>query len=190
MDGGDVKPSWNDLWRFGLLPGNPFRTTRHPGLAPHVQVAKVLRAAVHDVMNRTAPNLTGVRVLLVDDERDIREFLSVALAQFGAEVKAAASSREAMETLERFHPDVLVSDLVMRDEDGYYLIRRVRALPPEQGGRVPAVAVTGFSGPSRRSRALWVGFQRVMTKPVDPEELAAVVARLTEPFEEDEVLMA
>jgi signal transduction histidine kinase len=120
----------------------------------------------------------GLRVLVVDDEPDAREMLALVLGGCGAEVTAVASAREALEALPRLRPDVLISDLAMPGEDGYALIRRVRALPAEEGGRVPAAALTAYALAEDRARALSAGFQIHVPKPVDPAELAAVVENL------------
>jgi signal transduction histidine kinase/ActR/RegA family two-component response regulator len=122
--------------------------------------------------------LRGLRVLVVDDEQEAREMLTMVLSQCQAEVTTAASAREALEILPSLRPDVLVSDIGMPGEDGYALIRQVRALPPEQGGGVPAVALTAFARSEDRTRALVSGFQMHIPKPVDPGELAAVMENL------------
>jgi signal transduction histidine kinase/ActR/RegA family two-component response regulator len=122
--------------------------------------------------------LRGLRVLVVDDESDAREMLSLVLTRCAAEVTTAGSAREAMEILPTLHPDVLISDIGMPGEDGYSLISQVRALPAEQGGEVPAVALTAFARTEDRTRALMSGFQMHIPKPVDPGELAAVVENL------------
>ena len=122
--------------------------------------------------------LEGVRVLLVEDEPDTREFLKTILEGCGAAVTAAGSAAEAFAALERAKPDVLVSDIGMPGENGYELIKRVRALPAERGGRVPAVALTAYAGPKDRRRALLAGFHTHLAKPVEPDELLAVVASL------------
>ena len=97
----------------------------------------------------------------------------------GAEVVTAASTGEALETLERWRPDVLVSDLAMPDQDGYALIGQLRSHGPERGGDIPAVALTAYTRPEDRMRALSAGFQKHVSKPVDPKELVAVVASIT-----------
>ncbi|MFL6334963.1 MAG: PAS domain S-box protein [Pyrinomonadaceae bacterium] len=122
--------------------------------------------------------LEGVRVLLVEDERDTREFLKTILEGCGAAVTEAGSAAEALTALEGTKPDVLVSDIGMPGENGYELIKRVRALPAERGGRVPAVALTAYAGAKDRRRALLAGFHTHLTKPVEPDELLAVVASL------------
>ncbi|HEY6332955.1 MAG TPA: ATP-binding protein [Blastocatellia bacterium] len=123
--------------------------------------------------------LEGLRVLVVDDESDAREMLNMMFLQCGAEVKTASSSREAIEMLSEWTPDVLISDIGMPGEDGYSLIKQVRALAPDQGGRIPAVALTGYAGTESRQRLLSAGYQVHVTKPVELEELTSLVARFT-----------
>jgi CheY-like chemotaxis protein len=125
-------------------------------------------------------SLNGMRVLIVDDEADARELVTVMLAHCGAEMKAASSSGEALEIIENWKPDVLIADIGMPVEDGYGLITRLRALPIERGGNTPALALTAYAGTEDRLRALSAGYQVHLSKPVDRVELAAVVARLTE----------
>jgi signal transduction histidine kinase len=122
--------------------------------------------------------LEGLRVLVVDDEPDARELLTVTLSQAGAQVTAAASCAEAIKTLVQSKHDVLISDIGMPDQDGYALIRKVRLLDPVQGGRIPAVALTAYAGNEDRARAFSEGFQRHVAKPVEPAELTEVVANL------------
>ena len=126
------------------------------------------------------PELDGLRVLVVDDEADARELLTTILRQYKVEVAAVASAGEALEVLQRLKPNVLVSDIGMPGEDGYALIRKVRALDIEQGGQIPAVALTAYARAEDRIRALAAGFQLHIPKPVNPEELAAVVANLAQ----------
>jgi PAS domain S-box-containing protein len=125
--------------------------------------------------------LQGVRVLLVEDEEDTRELLKTILERCGAEVMAVASAGEAMTALESSLPDVMVSDIGMPDENGYELIRKIRDLAPERGGIVPAIALTAYAGPKDRRRALLAGFHTHLTKPVEPDELLAVVSSLSAP---------
>jgi PAS domain S-box-containing protein len=126
----------------------------------------------------TLPILEGLRVLVVEDEADTRELLITILRQYGVEVTAVASAGEALEAVQRLKPDVIVSDIGMPEEDGYSLMRKVRALHAEQGGQIPAVALTAYVRAEDRISALAAGFQLHMPKPVNPEELAAVVANL------------
>jgi CheY-like chemotaxis protein len=132
-------------------------------------------------------DLTGVRVLVVEDDPDTQQLFCTTLRTFGAEAKGAYSVAEAMETIHTFNPDVLVADIGLPDEDGYALIRRVRTLPPEQGGGIPAMAVTAFVRPEDRARALWKGFQMHVPKPIDPEDLVDRVAKLVAPWTKERV---
>ena len=122
--------------------------------------------------------LAGLQVLVVDDETDSRDFLAIALEQYGAKVTAVPSVQEALLALQQVKPNVLVSDIGMPDEDGYTLIRKIRAMTPEQGGRIPAVALTAYAGSEDCERAILAGFQRHVTKPVEAAAFAATIARL------------
>ncbi|MEP0871324.1 response regulator [Trichocoleus desertorum AS-A10] len=124
------------------------------------------------------PSLKGVRVLIVDDEVDARNYLLAVLEQCEAETLAATSAQEAIELLLAQKPDVLVSDIGMPEEDGYSLIHRIRALPVEQGGSIPAVALTAYARTEDRTRVIAAGFQIHIPKPVEPAELATVIASL------------
>ncbi|XXF76418.1 PAS domain-containing protein [Myxococcaceae bacterium GXIMD 01537] len=125
-----------------------------------------------------APQMTGLRVLVVDDEADVRELLTVLLEHCEARVRTASNASEAMDLLLRERVDVLVCDIGMPGEDGYAFIRRVRALPAEQGGQTPAVALTAYTRTQDRMKALLAGYQRHLSKPVRPEELIAALALL------------
>jgi signal transduction histidine kinase/ActR/RegA family two-component response regulator len=124
------------------------------------------------------PALDGLRVLVVDDEADARELVATLLKQCGVEVTAVASASEGLEALQQLKPNVLVSDIGMPQEDGYALIRKVRALDAQQGGQIPAVALTAYARAEDRIRALAAGFQLHIPKPVNSQELVAVVANL------------
>jgi len=124
------------------------------------------------------PRLDGVRVLVVEDVPEVRELVSDALGQCGARVTAVDSAVKGLDMLKREKPDVLVSSLSMPDKDGYWLIRQVRSLPPDQGGDVPAVAFTGWTTKEDRLNALRAGFHFHVPKPVDLRQLAGVVALL------------
>jgi signal transduction histidine kinase/ActR/RegA family two-component response regulator len=133
------------------------------------------------VLDGSSPDLNGVRVLVVDDEADARELLVAALTHSGATVASATSGEEALALLaaaDSARPHVIVSDIGMPREDGYELIRRLRSLPPEQGGRIPAVALTGYANAEDRDRALAAGYQVHVAKPMDPFAVIAAVARL------------
>ena len=123
-------------------------------------------------------DLEGIRVLVVDDEDDTRDMVTAILMSQGAEVHIAQSAAEAMEALRAHRPHILVSDVEMPVADGYDLIRQVRKLAPEEGGRTPAAALTAYARPEDRMRALMAGFQIHVPKPVQPAELVAVVASL------------
>ena len=122
--------------------------------------------------------LAGINVLLVDDDEASRHLLVYALMRNGATVVGVASAREALAMLQRERPDVLVSEVSMPGEDGYWLIRRVRALPMERGGATPAAGVTGHTRADDRARLLRAGFNFHVPKPVDPVQLIGVVAVL------------
>ncbi len=125
-----------------------------------------------------APSLKGLRVLVVDDEPDTRELLRVALERCDSIVTTADSAAEALAAFAETKHDIIVCDIGMPEEDGYTLIGKVRALPAEQGGRTPAIALMAYARAEDRVRALMAGFQVHIPKPVEPVELAAVVASL------------
>ncbi|GAA6620465.1 response regulator [Scytonema sp. NUACC26] len=124
------------------------------------------------------PMLQGVRALIVDDETDSREFLVAALEAFGVQTIAVASAGEALKALLELKPDVLISDIGMPLEDGYSLIGKVRQLTAEQGGQIPAIALTAYARDEDRVQAVSAGFQIHLSKPVEPDELAMAVANL------------
>jgi len=124
--------------------------------------------------------LSGLRLLVVEDEETGREMLTKLLEQYGAEVVAAASATEALAALDRGVPDVLLSDIGMPGESGYDLLRRVRALPVERGGRVPALAFTAYSSNQDRLDSLDAGFQAHLAKPTDPARLVAMITALVQ----------
>jgi len=125
-------------------------------------------------------DLSGVRVLVVDDDRDARESMATLLTACGATVTTAASTSEALEVFDGGgkQQDVLVSDIGMPDLDGYALLRTIRALSSDDGALVPAVAVTAYAGPVDRQRALAAGYRLHLSKPVGQEDLIAAVAEL------------
>jgi PAS domain S-box-containing protein len=126
--------------------------------------------------------LNDIRVLVVDDEPDARELVAVVLMGCGAEVVSVGSAVEALAEMERGRFDVLVSDIGMPLMDGYALIEKVRQLPAERGGRIPAAALTAYAGVEDRMRALSAGYQIHIPKPVEPAELTTVVANLAERY--------
>jgi CheY-like chemotaxis protein len=119
-------------------------------------------------------------VLVVDDEEDSRLLVSTALKAQGAQVTLASSAAEALERLRQTRPDLILSDIGMPGEDGYELMRKVRALPEAEGGRTPAAALTAYARPEDREQALASGYQLHIAKPADPAELARLVAGLVE----------
>jgi len=125
--------------------------------------------------------LRGVRVLVVDDDPDERDFLVALLGAAAAEVRSAASTAEALATLAWWWPSVLLSDIGMQGGDGYSLIRAVRTMPHGHPQELPAAAVTGHTAPEDRSRAFRAGYQAHLAKPVDPDRLISVVASLASP---------
>jgi two-component system CheB/CheR fusion protein len=126
------------------------------------------------------PSLVGVRVLVVDDDADTRELFAIALEHYGATVTVVASAGEAIATLTKNPKDyhVLLCDISMPEEDGYTLIRQVRALSAEAGGNIPAAALTALARHEDRTEAIAAGFQKHLTKPIEPLQLAFAVATL------------
>jgi PAS domain S-box-containing protein len=125
-----------------------------------------------------APSLGGVRVLVVDDHADARDVMKAVLERCGATVVVAASAREALASVPTERPDVVLSDVEMPEQNGYDLLRGLRLLPAEKGGQTPAVALTAYASAHDRVKLLRAGFQMHVPKPVQPAELAAVVASL------------
>lgn len=124
------------------------------------------------------PSLKGLRIVVVDDEADARDLVDTVLTQYGAKVVTRATAQDTIEAIAQFQPHVLVSDIGMPEEDGYALIQRLRQLPLEQGGQIPAIALTAYARAEDRDRALAAGFQQHIAKPVNPNKLAAVVSEL------------
>ncbi len=146
--------------------------------------------AVGDVQPKTVAGLESLRVdpssllrawriLVVDDEEDARELISTMLQSCGAIVKTAASTGEALELITKWKPRVLIADIGMQGEDGYALIRKLRALSESEGGTIPAVALTAYARIEDRQRALSSGFQLHLAKPVDRNQLAMAVSGLS-----------
>ncbi|MEH2306835.1 PAS domain-containing protein [Nostoc sp.] len=133
-----------------------------------------------DELPQPGLELTGIRVLTVDDDPDARELLTVLLTEYGATVKTVASAAEVLANLESFQPDVLVSDIGMPEVDGYSLIQQIRTLTPEKGGQIPAIALTAYARVDDYQRAITSGYQRHVTKPLDPEELVQAVVALAQ----------
>jgi two-component system CheB/CheR fusion protein len=148
-------------------------TDEHP-----VAEAEAAEIAARALASGRLPRLNGLRVLLVDDEADARELARAILGQCGAEVTVAATARAALEALDHAAFDVLVSDIAMPGDDGYDLIRHVRARDAGHGGRIPALALTAYARIENRMAAISAGYQQHAAKPIEPAELAAAVATL------------
>jgi PAS domain S-box-containing protein len=142
------------------------------GPVPRLRPATVLEPTSAGV------RLDGLRILVVDDDRDALDMVSAIFSGAGATVRACASAPEALDALRQWRADVLVSDIEMPGKDGYSLIRDVRALGDEQGGRTPAVALTAYGRAEDRVRTLSAGYDLHLAKPVDPEELTIIIAGL------------
>jgi signal transduction histidine kinase/CheY-like chemotaxis protein len=158
---------------LAAIPEHPKKRGRNNGDSRSKEIASA--------ETRALTSLDGVRVLLVDDDQDTLNMLSTVLSEQRATVQTATSVTEALETLEWYKPDVLVSDLAMPDEDGYTLIRQVRAREAGNGRQTPAVALTAYVRVKDRSRALSAGFNLFVPKPVEPNELITAIANLAEP---------
>jgi len=133
-----------------------------------------------DEINSNLGNLQGFKILVVDDDTDSRDFISFVLSEEGAEVTAVPSAMKALQSLAESKPDILLSDIGMPDMDGYMLIRQVRTWLPEQGGQIPAIALTAYAGEYNQQQALSAGFQMHVTKPAEPSELVTAVVKLAD----------
>jgi signal transduction histidine kinase/ActR/RegA family two-component response regulator len=134
--------------------------------------------AHHDSPRLDSAVLAGARIIVVDDDPTAVELITEVLVQAGGEVISCGTADDALQAFARSRPDVIVSDIEMPGQDGYSLIRKLRALGPEQGGKTPAVALTAFGRPEDRIRSLRAGFNIHVSKPVDPAELVAIVASM------------
>jgi signal transduction histidine kinase/ActR/RegA family two-component response regulator len=132
------------------------------------------------VVGRDRPALHGVQILVVDDDQDALDLLTLVLSEAGAMIRTASSAAEALALLRWIRPDVVVSDLAMPDEDGYSLIRNLRAIERGSGRQTPTVALTAYVRVQDRARAVAAGFDMFVEKPVDPDELIAVLASVAE----------
>jgi PAS domain S-box-containing protein len=171
LHGGNVSAESEGLGR-----GATFSVTL-PSAGAHVTTGD-LPAMKEEHGKDCPPPLEGLRVLVVDDDRDTREYLTAVLENCGARVRSAVAAREAFRLLEESRPEVIVSDIGMPGEDGYQLIRRVRKLSKERGGQTPAVALTAYAREEDRVKAFRAGFQMHLAKPVEPDDLVTVVASL------------
>jgi len=131
-----------------------------------------------DRHSESATDLTGVHVLVVDDDADMRELAAFTLTQSGAQVTTAASGVQALTLLNQSVPDLLLCDIGMPEMDGYSLIRQIRKWSHQQGGTIPAIALTAYAGEINQQQALAAGFQMHISKPVEPEELVKAIAHV------------
>ncbi|YAF94070.1 MAG: response regulator [Nodularia sp. CChRGM 3473] len=122
--------------------------------------------------------LAGLEILVVDDDEDSRFYISTVLEADGATVMTVASAAAALAILAELQPDICICDIAMPGEDGYSLIRKIRALKPDKVGGVPAIALTAYADSEDRIRALEAGFQMHVAKPIDPEQLVVTIANL------------
>ncbi|MEH1813290.1 MAG: AAA family ATPase [Nostoc sp.] len=154
-------------------------TVRLPCLQDESKKIKNAKDNSSLVADQSSP-LSGLEILVVDDDADMREFLPFMLEQYGATVTVAASAIEALTALSQSQPNLIISDIGMPEMDGYMLMRQIRSLEPEQGGTIPAIALTAYAGEMDHQQAIAVGFQQHISKPVDPEELVKAIASLSE----------
>jgi signal transduction histidine kinase len=164
-----------DAASAGLGMGTTFTVRLPIRAAPATKDAKVEASAGEPAADA---RLTGLRVLVVDDEEDAHALLQRALEDHGATVAIAASGEQAFDAIATFAPDVIVSDIGMPGVDGYSLLRSVRMLPPEQGGTTPAVALTAYASAEDSQRAFSAGFQWHLPKPVDLAKLVSLLGHL------------
>jgi signal transduction histidine kinase/response regulator RpfG family c-di-GMP phosphodiesterase len=166
----------------GVNKGTTFTVTL-PSASPAREPAARREIAPPDAPDRQpprrAPVLDGLRILIVDDEPDTRDMITEVLARCGAVVKSCGSAAEALPVLAEGGADLLVSDIGMPEMDGYAFIKKVRQMGRRRGGAIPAVALTAYASPQDREQAISAGFHRHLAKPLDPEELIAVVASVS-----------
>jgi PAS domain S-box-containing protein len=140
--------------------------------------ARVHPTARTVLLGAAEPSLRGIRVLVVDDDRDSLDLVRTILVSSGAEARGCASASEGLRVVQEWRPDVLISDIEMPGEDGYAFIRKVRALDFTEGGKTPALALTAYGRVEDRLRTLSAGYSMHVPKPVDPAELRVIVATL------------
>lgn len=160
-----------------------FPLTSSEVLSSDLASVAVVSDGARNVLQAAEPfadqKLSNCRILLVEDDVDTQELIGTLLRRHGAEVTGVSSCSEAVSAIARVKPEVIISDIGMSGENGYEMIRKIRALSPEDGGHVPAVALTAYAGAADRRRALLAGFQTHLPKPVEPEDLVAVILSLT-----------
>jgi len=174
LHGGTVRVASDGLGRGATftvaLPAAQHRAMSPPELRDN--------AAGRTLESPNPPSLVGMRALFVDDEADAREIITMILAECGADVRTASSATEALTACDEWRPDVLISDIGMPGEDGYTLIKKLREREVLHGGHIPAIALTAYARREDRLRALSVGYEHHIPKPIEPDELLAVVASL------------
>lgn len=131
------------------------------------------------ILSDNAADLAGLKVLVADDDVDSRDLVAFLLQEYGMEVIVVGSAAEVLKILANIQPDILLCDIGMPDMDGYTLINQIRAMPPEKGGKIPAIALTAYAGESNEKQALKAGFQRHLAKPVEPMDVISVIFELT-----------
>lgn len=132
--------------------------------------------------DREFQSLNGLCIVAVDDNADSLELVSIILEGYGARVLVAQSASEAFDAIAQTYPDILISDIAMPEVDGYELIRQIRIQESQQGGFLPAIALTAYARDEERLLALDAGFQTHVSKPIEPIELVAVVAQFARSF--------
>jgi CheY-like chemotaxis protein len=125
-------------------------------------------------------SLSGIKILIVDDEPEALTVTQLMLVHYQAEVLTASTAAQGLEQVKRERPDVIVSDIGMPQMDGYQFIREVRKLPAVHGGQTPAVALTAFTGEQDRAKAVDAGFHRHVAKPVDMDVLVNTLTEVKE----------
>lgn len=136
------------------------------------------KLSLDDSHLENVPDLTGLRVLVVDDDADMRDLAEFILTQAGAQVTTAACALQALTLLNESVPDLLVSDIGMPEMDGYSLIQQIRQYPPQKGGTLPAIALSAYAGEINQQQALQAGFQQHLAKPINPDELIRAIATI------------
>ena len=169
LHGGSITADSNGIGR-----GATFTIVLPSSVGAHVAD----RSPTDSVSNDTQPrdSLTGLRILVVEDEPDTRELLDRLLRSYGADILLARSAEEALSRLSDGHVDLVVSDIGLPDIDGYDLMQRLRQLPANDGGAIPAIALTAYARTEDRTRAFRAGYQAHLTKPIEPAELVATIA--------------
>ncbi|MDT5060942.1 MAG: hypothetical protein QOH63_1401 [Acidobacteriota bacterium] len=177
MHGGTIKAQSEGINKGSTFTVTLPHKTKSRSYHPQTELSSVVSSDDDDKSFPCSPALDGLRILLVDDEVDTRDFISAVLAQCGAEVRGCESAADALASFREWSPDLLISDIGLPGEDGYALLKQVRGLE-QQSGQIPAVALTAYASHEDGLRALAAGFQMHIAKPVDPEELVNIIANI------------